>query len=237
MLLSLKDDAIFIADSHYNKQRIDLKNILDDILCKKIKTSQLFLMGDMFDFLCDEVTYFKKTNQKIIDTINKLSLEIQIIYLEGNHDFNLEKIFTKCLVVKRNNQPLIIEQNKKFIAVSHGDIFTPNIYNIFTSIMRNRFFLKLLNLMDINNNISKYFEEKLIVKNICHDFEDFNKFAQNRLNLYKKYDDLSLIIEGHYHQGKEYDKYINIPSLACGNFYSLVKIKEDKIILQHLQYS
>jgi len=237
MLLNLKENAIFIADSHYNKQRIEFQNLLNDILNSKIKTSQLFLMGDMFDFLCDEVSYFKTINQNIINTINKLSLDIEIIYLEGNHDFNLKDIFPNCIVVKRENQPLIIEDNEKYIAISHGDIFTPTSYNIFTAIIRNRYFLKLLNLFDINNTISKYFESKLIKKDICHDFKDFDSFAQNRINLYKKYDDTSLIIEGHYHQGKEYSKYINIPSLACDNFYSLVKIKEDKIILQHLQYS
>ena len=237
MLLSLKEDAIFIADSHYNKQRIEFKKILDDILTNQIKTSQLFLMGDMFDFLCAEVSYFKTINQNIINTINQLSLDIEIIYLEGNHDFNLKDLFPNCTVVKRQNQPLILEYKEKYIAISHGDIFTPTSYNIFTAIMRNRYFLKLLNLFDIKNNISKYFENKLIKKDICHDFKDFDKFAQNRLDLYKKYDDISLIIEGHYHQGKEYKQYINIPSLACDNFYSLVKIKEDKIILQHLQYS
>ena len=237
MLLDIKEDAIFIADSHYNKERIEFENLLDDILYNNIKTSQLFLMGDNFDFLCDEISYFKTINQNIISKINDISEIIEVIYIEGNHDFNLKDLFQNSTIIKRENQPFIVQYNDENIAISHGDIFTPFTYDFFTLIMRNRYFLKLLNFLDINNTISKYFENKLIKKNICHSFEDFSEFASKRISKYKVYDDLEMIIEGHFHQGKNYDKYINIPSLACGNMYSKVKIIDSKFTLEHLQYS
>ena len=237
MLLSLNDDAIFIADSHYNKQRLDFENLINDILSNKIKTSQLFLMGDMFDFLCDEVSYFKQINQTVISKINEISKNIEIIYLEGNHDFNLKKIFPDIVLIKRENQPFIIEYNDEYIALSHGDIFTPFSYNIFTVIIRNKYFMKFLNILDIKNFISKYFENKLINKEICHDLENFQFFAKNRTKLYKKYDAISYIIEGHFHQGKRYLNYINIPSFACDNYYTKVKIENFKIVFENTKYN
>jgi len=131
MHLDIKDDAIFIADSHYNKNRIEFELFLDDIIAKKIKTSQLFLMGDMFDFLSSYIKYFIKINQSVINKINIISLDIQIIYLEGNHDFNLQDIFPNVKVIKRENQPLIVQNQNKKIAISHGDIFTPFGYNLY----------------------------------------------------------------------------------------------------------
>ncbi|HIP11706.1 MAG TPA: UDP-2,3-diacylglucosamine diphosphatase [Arcobacter sp.] len=237
MLLNLKKDAIFIADSHYNHQRIDFENIMNDILSNKIETSQLFLMGDMFDFLCDEVSYFKKINQNVISKINQISQNIEVIYLEGNHDFNLKEIFPDIVLIKRENQPFIIEYNDEYIALSHGDIFTAFSYNVFTSIMRNKYFLKFLNMIDISSFISKYFENKLVKKEICHDIDNFQLFAKNRIKLYQQYDAISYIIEGHFHQGKRYLNYINIPSLACDNFYTKVKIENFKIGFENIKYN
>ena len=222
MHLDIKDDAIFIADSHYSKNRIEFELFLDDIISKKIKTSQLFLMGDMFDFLSSYIKYFININQSVIDKINIISLDIQIIYLEGNHDFNLQELFPNVNVIKRENQPLIIKNNNQKIAISHGDIFTPSSYNVYTKIIRNSYILKLLNFLDINNMITKNLELKLINKDICNKLNNFNKFAIKRIEEYSNLK-VDIIIEGHYHQGKSYEKYINIPSFACSNLYTNIK--------------
>ncbi|MCK5294388.1 MAG: metallophosphoesterase [Arcobacteraceae bacterium] len=236
MLLNLQDGAIFIADSHYNKNRISFEKFLDDILNNKIKTTQLFLMGDIFDFLSEEIDYFKTVNNNIIKKIDTLSNIIEIIYLEGNHDFNLATIFPNIKVIKREKQPFIVQSKERYLSISHGDIFTPTLYNIFCTIIRNRYILKCLNFLDINNFISKWLENKLIKKDICNDLLDFDSFAQNRIDSYKRYDDITFIIEGHYHQGKSYKNYSNIPSFACSNFYSKLKNEDNKIFLENIQY-
>jgi len=212
------EDAIFIADSHYNSQRIDLELLLNQIKNNQIKTSQIFFMGDMFDFLSYEIKYFVKINQNIINLINNIAKTKEIIYLEGNHDFDIKKLFFNIKVISRDEQYSMWKYNNKNVYISHGDIYTPFTYNIFTKILRNRYFLKILNIFDINNQISKYFEKRLMSKSICHDFEYFDSFAEKRINEYSIYEN-DLIIEGHFHQGKKYKNYINIPSLACGNKY------------------
>jgi UDP-2,3-diacylglucosamine hydrolase len=156
MLLNISNDAIFIADSHYNNQRIAFELFLDTILTKQISTSQLFLMGDMFDFLTYEVDYFKNINQDVIDKLNILSKQIEIIYLEGNHDFSIDKLFPNIIVIPRDIQPLIAQYKDKKIAISHGDIFTPTLYNIFTFILRNDTLLRFLNFLDKNDTTSKW---------------------------------------------------------------------------------
>lgn len=208
-VIKLEVGAIFIADSHYNEHRTDIISFLE-----KLSAPQLILMGDIFDFLCSEVNYWVKKNQELINLINKLSQTTQIIFLEGNHDYNLEEIFPEVIIVPRNRQPLIVDINSKKYALSHGDIFTPFGYNLYTAIIRNHLFLQFVNFIDINYTINKKIDSWLQNKNICSNIEDFESFAKKRLSLYEEYDTHG-VIEGHYHQGKQYKNYINIPSYEC----------------------
>ena len=155
MNLTLKEDAIFIADSHYNKKNQEFKDILEKIDKNDLTVSQIFLMGDNFDFLCNEVTYFKNINQDIINLLNRLSNRFEIFYLEGNHDYNLSKLFPKIKVIKRENQPLILNYENKKIALSHGDNFINWKYDLYCKIIRNSIILRFLNIIDIKFFISK----------------------------------------------------------------------------------
>jgi len=222
----IQNNAIFIADAHYNEKRTDLFTLLSLIKNGEIKTSQLFLMGDIFDFLSGEIEYFKYINYKIITLINDLSISHELIYLEGNHDFHLHKIFPNINVISREDQPLYVENHKKDIALSHGDIFTPKSYEIFTAIIRNHKFLKFINSMDFGNTLSKFVEKKLMKKKICHKMNNFLNFVHQRIEKYDTFSKTNLIIEGHYHQGYISDRYINIPSLACDNRYMVYQNKQ-----------
>jgi UDP-2,3-diacylglucosamine hydrolase len=211
----IKDDAIFIADAHYNTQRVDFDDFLNSIINKDIQTSQIFFMGDMFDFLSYEIDYFKNINTKIIEKIDCISSTIEIVYIEGNHDFNLHKIFPQIKVIKREYQKDINYKLKDTnITISHGDLYMPFVYDIYTKIIRSTFVLKFLNMIDINYFISKKIERSLMQKDICHHFKDFIQFAKNRLIKYN-ISSKDILIEGHFHQGKSYQNYINISSFAC----------------------
>ena len=223
MYLSIKQDSIFVADSHYNQKNKQFLFFLKQIENKKIKTTQLFLMGDMIDFISGESRYFIKQNSAVIKLLNKLSNEIEIIYLEGNHDYNLKNLFPSIRVIKRENQPLYAKLNNKTVSISHGDNFINWKYDLYCKIIRNNIFLRFMNFIDINFFISKKIENALLKKNICHKIKDFNKLVEKRLQNYST----DIVIEGHYHQGETFyikeKKYINIPSLCCQEKYVIIK--------------
>ena len=77
--IKLQEGAFFISDVHYNHKRKDFEKFLNDLL--KNPPSQLFLLGDIFDFLSSEIDYFINKNQVIINLLNQLSLDIQNIIL------------------------------------------------------------------------------------------------------------------------------------------------------------
>ena len=219
MYLNIQENAIFVADSHYNLKNQQFLYFLEKLKNKEIETKQLILMGDNFDFLSGESKYFIKQNKTAIDLLNKLSNSIEIVYLEGNHDYNLQKIFPNIKVVKRENQPLLVKYKDKTIALSHGDNFINWQYDLYCSIIRNPILLKFLNMIDFGNFISKKIESSLLEKTICHKMEDFENLVI-QIAVAGKTD---IIIEGHYHQGSSFEfenkKYINIPSLCCDNKY------------------
>jgi len=224
--MTIKNNAIFIADAHYNSFRKDLLGVLKSIQKKEIEVSQIFLMGDIFDFICGEVDYFQNINYSIIDIINELSSEIETIYFEGNHDYNLKKIFPKINVIPREVQPTYAKLNEQNVALAHGDIFTPTGYNIYCKVIRNSFLLTFLNLINLNGWLSKIIVDKLAQKKICHPMDNFLEFVQKRVNLYNS----DLVIEGHFHQGYQDSKYINVPSLACSNQYMVYVDNQFKFI-------
>ena len=219
MFHSIKQGAIFVADSHYNQKNKQFLVFLKKLENKEIITSQLFLMGDMIDFISGESRYFVKQNKDVIELLNKLSKTIEIVYLEGNHDYNLKSLFPNVNVIKRENQPLLAKFKNKTISLSHGDNFINWKYDLYCKLIRSSILLKFLNFIDINYFISKKIENSLLNKNICHKMNNFKKIVSKRLENY----DTDIIIEGHYHQGDTYNidgkKYINIPSLFCQNKY------------------
>jgi len=217
--MTIQNNAIFIADSHYNAKRTQLHELLIQIKTAALDIQQIFLMGDIFDFLTSELDYFVSINHQLTSLINDLSLDHEILYFEGNHDYNLQEIFPTINVIKRENQPCIIEHNNQKIALAHGDIFTPSLYNFYTAIIRNSKFLKMMNFLDKNDFITKFTEKKLMNKKICFKQNNFLGFIHNRINYYQT----DLIIEGHFHQGHLSANYINVPSLACSNQYMMYK--------------
>lgn len=232
MYLNIKENAIFVADAHFNAKRNEFGLFLNLLEEKRITPSQLFLMGDMFDFLTQESFYFIQQNDAIIQKLNALSLNIEMIYLEGNHDYNLEKLFPNITIIPREKQPFLVHYNNQEIALSHGDNFTDTFYNFYCQIIRNKPLLKFLNAIDFNHWLSKKIDAGLSGKNICHSFSGFEALVEKRLKNYSS----KIVVEGHFHQGKEFTiqgtRYINIPSLFCSKTYMV--LQEGAFIIQTL---
>ena len=192
MYISIKQGSIFVADSHYNQKNRQFLLFLKKLENKEIKTTQLFLMGDMIDFISGESKYFIKRNSEILELLNKLSNEIEIIYLEGNHDYNLKTLFPNINVIKRENQPVLGKLNNKTVSISHGDNFINWKYDLYCKFIRNSIFLRFMNFIDINFFISKKIEDSLVKKNICPKLALFFLLIVKRHKKYNK----DIVIEG-----------------------------------------
>ena len=96
----LKEGAFVVSDAHYSHLRPQLLDFLKAIHSKNLQPTQLIFMGDMFDTLFGGIPYTQIINKEAITLLNEISLEIELIYLEGNHDFNLKNIFPHAKISK-----------------------------------------------------------------------------------------------------------------------------------------
>jgi len=218
-MLEIKENAIFIADSHYPHHGDSFLRLLQKIESTQVQTPQLFLMGDNFDLLFGYSEYIQTFSKEAITLLQKLSRKLEIHYFEGNHDFCLDKIFPDINVYTREDQPIMFTLGDKKVALSHGDKYVTGFgYNFYSTLLRNK--NRLLFLKPFEKQIIDYYMGKLSKKNICHTFKEFEQRVEKILSYYKEAD---LVIEGHFHQSKVIGKYISLPSLACQNKIALIQ--------------
>ena len=230
----VKSGAIFIADSHENENRESFWHFLCALKSGEIKTPQLFLMGDMFDFLASECELFVKFYERYIHTIDELGEEMEIYYFEGNHDFNLAPLFKNVKAYPIGAQPVkFASECGHSVLIAHGDIFLPFVSKYALRFLRVKFFLKTMNFFDkfLNFRLSKRILNKLKQKILDYKIPNFKNLVEAKMRRYNAFYQADVVIEGHYHQGEQYtigkQKYINIPSFACEQSYFVVEYDQN----------
>jgi len=230
----IKEGAIFIADSHENENRKNFLRFLYALKSGEIKTPQLFLMGDMFDFLAAQCEFFVKFYEPYIDVINEISKKTEIYYFEGNHDFNLAPLFKNVKTYPIGAQPVkFASKCQKCVFIAHGDIFLPLVSKYALRFLRVKIFLKTMNFFDkfLNFRLSKRILNKLKRKILDYKISNFKNLVEAKIHRYNAFYQADVVIEGHYHQGEQYtigkQKYINIPSFACEQSYFVVEYDQN----------
>ena len=226
----IKEGAIFIADSHENENRKNFLRFLYALKSGEIKTPQLFLMGDMFDFLAAQCEFFVKFYEPYIDVINEISKKTEIYYFEGNHDFNLTPLFKNVKTYPIGAQPVkFASKCQKCVFIAHGDIFLPLVSKYALRFLRIKIFLKTMNFFDkfLNFRLSKRILNKLKRKILDYKIPNFKELAEAKVYRYNGLCKADIVIEGHYHQGDIFElgsqKYVNVPSFACEQSYFIVE--------------
>ena len=226
----VKSGAIFIADSHENENRENFWCFLCALKSDEIKTPQLFLMGDMFDFLAGECEFFVKFYERYVRAIDELGEKTEIYYFEGNHDFNLAGLFKNVKAYPIGAQPVkFATECGQSVLIAHGDIFLPFVAKYALRFLRVKIFLKVMNFFDkfLNFRLSKRILNKLKRKILDYKIPNFKNLAEAKMRRYNAFYEADVIIEGHYHQGEQYtigkQKYINISSFACEQSYFVVE--------------
>ena len=230
----IKEGAIFIADSHENENRENFWYFLCALKSGEIKTPQLFLMGDMFDFLASECEFFVKFYERYVRAIDELGEKMEIYYFEGNHDFNLAPLFKNVKAYPIGAQPVkFASECGQSVFIAHGDIFLPFVAKYALRFLRVKIFLKVMNFFDkfLNFRLSKRILNKLKRKILDYKIPNFKNLAEAKMRRYNAFYEADVIIEGHYHQGEQYtigkQKYINISSFACEQSYFVVEYDQN----------
>ncbi|MDD3817489.1 MAG: metallophosphoesterase [Thiovulaceae bacterium] len=239
--LEIKEGAFIVTDAHYApSMRPELLPFLHAIEKKELRPTQLVFLGDMLDALFGGIPHTIEKNQTIVDTINRISQEIETIYLEGNHDYNLAKIFPHAKVFSIRSQPVACSYEGKKIYLSHGDFDAPLGYQVYTFLIRNPIVLFFLRYFDAwtNHSILRFVDNHLSKKEDCKELSWFEDLIKKRIA--KKYV-CDYFLEGHFHQNKQIllpsCRYINLGAFACNQRYFIVKSSHDVELLEEKVFS
>jgi UDP-2,3-diacylglucosamine hydrolase len=238
----LKEGALLISDAHYDASRPGLLELLRAIDSGRIEVTQLILMGDIFDLLFGCIPITQQRNREVIERINTLSNTVEILYLEGNHDFQLQDIFPKLHVIPITQQPFTCKFEDKKIALAHGDYRGDWKYRLYLNVIRSRIMLKTLNFIDTisSHSIISWLDNYLKGKDDCSAIEAFERLIASHQSLFESYG-CDYIIEGHFHQNVtltfENFKYINVGAFACNQRYFIVQSPKKQKLLQEVFFN
>ncbi len=226
--IRIQPGAWLIADAHYADYNPKLYDFFSKLRAEELPP-QLFLMGDIFDLLFGHAPNSIEPNRKMVDLLQRISMQTEIFYLEGNHDFGLKEIFGDSMkIVERSQQPLIATFGDRRIALHHGDIIQGIGYEIYTAWIRNPWVDRFLNGIDTiqDGAIIKWLEGYNRKKRPCYRIEDFKERMNERMQILKKRYRFDIWIDGHYHQNVRYRfddiEYVNLPAFACTESFMLL---------------
>jgi len=207
----IQENAIFIADAHYLTHGDALLALLYRINAGEISVPQLFLMGDIFDLLVGGLEKSYVPNEEAITLIDAIGSHTEVFYFEGNHDFQLGKIFKNITIFPREKQPQYMGCNGFIVGLSHGDRFATGWkHDLMSRLLRTPLVISLIKLFKPHIVAEK--TAHLKTKEICHQIPHFDQKAKRIFDSYKG---AFWVIEGHYHQACTHYHYISLPSLAC----------------------
>ncbi|MCH5337036.1 MAG: UDP-2,3-diacylglucosamine diphosphatase [Campylobacter sp.] len=191
-------------------------------------------MGDIFDLLIGEISATHDFAKPYIELLEELADKMEIIYLEGNHDFNLSLFFNKVKVFSLEKQALVLHTSKDKkceFYLAHGDIFLNPFLEFALKSLRNHYLLSFLNFLNFIsfNLISRSILKKQKQKNLFFKIENFELLARKRYEKFKA--NKSWVIEGHYHQNllldEEKIKYFNLASFAYEKSFFIVECEQE----------
>lgn len=235
-LKPLQSGAILIADAHCAPWRTSFIDFLHALESGAITTPQLILMGDVFDMLYGPIPRTYSYNTEGLTLLNRLSEHLEIIYLEGNHDFLLEKLLPRVRVIRRQEQPFMMSCEGKRVALSHGDSEMGLGYEIYTALIRNRLILAILRTIDTLGSgfIVRWLEKEMKRKIHCRPIEHFEILIENRISSLDV-SSIDVLIEGHFHQNRTFQvnglDYINVGAFACNERYFTVQSNQNQPLL------
>ncbi len=198
-------DTIVISDIHLRFNDSREKCILNFFDTIAINFKRIIILGDFFEFWYGFPEVVISEYFPILNKFYELKEKnIEIIYIEGNHDFNMGNFFTEFLNIKVFTEYFETEINSKKFLFMHGDtinIANDRFYFYLRKFLRSGFAKFLMNNLPPYSilKIANYFSNKS------------REYLFKEFNLRKIIDDFQLknqydfIIAGHFHNNFQYE--------------------------------
>lgn len=110
-------NILILSDLHLGSKVLNIRKLL--WVLDNIEFNKLIINGDLFDDL--NFHRLNKEHWRVLSKIRKISKNKEVIFIQGNHDSNIE-VLIYLIGAKYYNEYIFYLNNKKFI-LTHGHIF------------------------------------------------------------------------------------------------------------------
>lgn len=126
-VLFLSDFHLGIPDFESSKEReTKICQLIDGI---ESQLSEIYFVGDVFDFWFEYDTVVPKGYYRLFGKLNSLSEKgIKLHFFKGNHDMWMRNLFSTEFNAKIYNEPIIKQIGTKKFYIGHGDGLGPGDY-------------------------------------------------------------------------------------------------------------
>ena len=127
--------AITVSDAHLlHPSDARTSDFIHFLASKAARTDLIVLNGDIFDFFVGAQTAAIDNYAQVIDTIEQAATQCKLVFVQGNHDFHLNRVFSPKVEVCDEWQDVIA--GKKVLWI-HGDTLAPSItYKLLRNFLR-----------------------------------------------------------------------------------------------------
>lgn len=185
-------DWIFVGDAHFalgdGKRRDYFTRF---IRANRPSVGTLVIMGDFFDFWFGfrHIASLRKEYEDILDLLEGLRSEgVEIIYLEGNHDFRLGPYMREELGIQVYDRSAELELDGTRVYLAHGDRAHPKPgHKVFSFLIKNWFTYTIISWLGprIVIAIAKWLSthsRRHGVKEVSEIIHRLRRFAHHKLN-------------------------------------------------------
>lgn len=137
---------IHIRDEHDDRHKL-FCDLLDSLNANNSKT--IVLNGDIFDFCFGPAQFYQKKFTHIGSRLSNLSKAgVEVIFVEGNHEFHIKNIAWDGVHYPKQDNFLIETSDAKKILLCHGDTIVEDVkYRLFRNFVKSRFTKFFVNLL------------------------------------------------------------------------------------------
>jgi len=217
-----KTHTLILSDFHLGS-KVSNSNLVADLL-NSYKFKKLILLGDIFEDLNFERLH--KVDWELLSLISKISKKRKVIWVEGNHDQGLAKIFAGFTGSRVYKSYKWRYKNKKYLAI-HGHQFDNFLVeNALLSFLANQVY-KFIQLLDFKDKrLSRFIKRK------SKGWLRLSEKVAKRALLFAKLKGVDYVFCGHTHKALE-ERSGKIKYFNCGCWtdtpQSFITIDEDKI--------
>lgn len=238
----------FLGDNHIKEKDDEASSLFISFLKTLQPGDKLFLMGDLFDLLldCDDVSY--SYYEDVFKALEEAAQNnIELVFLEGNHDFMLGKYFKEKLKATVYKDFLGLDVDNKKIFLTHGDLSDDSIRYRFWRLVARSFIIKFLKII-LGNKLSFKIGRSFSKSSRTYNNERADAIEKLQIVWAKTLiaEDFDVVIMGHTHRSafcelKSMNKegsekqglYINTGSFTSEKTYAL--LKEGQITLEKFE--